>query len=327
MKAHRRFSALTAILAGSVLAFGLTGPTSAQQPGPQPPHEPRPQNHGGVQRPEKQAFLGVATSPVEASMRAQLGLDPGFGLLIRHIQGDSPAANALEPHDVLIKFDDQRLVNQDQLAMLVRSAGKDAKVTLTLVRAGKEQQAEVTLTEQEFPTHAARFPGDIDHDGFAGTIPFPGLQQPQGFNAGDVERQMREMREQMERWMRDQQQRGPNFNPNQGPRPPRGADVDVRIESHSSSDQDGGSNSSSSTMRKATWVENGVVMSLSDDGKTRKLTIDQDGKRVFDGPIDTDEQLKKIPEDVRENAERLLKRLDAGPKPPAAAGAGGGEIF
>lgn len=330
-------------------------PNQGRPPQNQPPqNQPQPrQGTIRILRAEKQAFLGVATTPLDASLQAQLDLDPGFGLLVRHIEPDSPADKKLKTHDVLVAFEDQKLINQDQLAVLVRGAGKDEKVKLTVFRGGKKEEVEITLAEREVPVHQGPMIGG-GPEWFSGPgrgqafqpapfeiqIPMPGQRgpggQPRGFDPQQVEREMREMREKMERWMRDQNQqwqRPPRQpQPQVQPRPGGpGAGVNVRIErrtdANSGPNSDAKSFSSSSTMRKATWVENGVVMTFTDDGQNKTLTVDKDGKRIFDGPINTDEQYEKVPKEVRDSVERFLKKTDSGPKPPAAAGQGGGQIF
>ena len=71
---------------------------------------------------EKAGFLGVTASPVSAALRDQLGLTRGMGLVVDFVAKDSPAqAAGLKVHDVLTKFDDQLIVNIEQLAVLVRS--------------------------------------------------------------------------------------------------------------------------------------------------------------------------------------------------------------
>jgi membrane-associated protease RseP (regulator of RpoE activity) len=83
-------------------------------------------------------------------LRKQLRLPEGFGLVVDFVEPGSPAAAAgLEPYDVLTRLDDQRLVNPQQLAVLVRTFDADAQVTLTVVREGGERQVPVKLVERD----------------------------------------------------------------------------------------------------------------------------------------------------------------------------------
>jgi hypothetical protein len=58
------------------------------------------------------------------------------------------------------------------------------------------------------------------------------------------------------------------------------------------------------------------------DGHKRLLAKDKDGKVIFDGPVDTPEQLKAVPEQIRAKAETMTKgmtvRAKVRPAPPTA---------
>jgi len=108
----------------------------------------------------KVAYLGVATSYVTETLRDQLGLPPGMGLVVELVGPDSPAAQAgLRRHDLLVRLDDQRLVNLPQLAVLVRMHQPGDKVTLTLLRGGEELKVPVTLGETVL--RDVVLPGDV----------------------------------------------------------------------------------------------------------------------------------------------------------------------
>ncbi len=107
----------------------------------------------------KTAFLGVYTAPLTPQLRSQLDLPDGMGLSVEVVAKDSPADKAgLMKYDVLKKFNDQMLCAQEQLAVLVKAAGKGTKVTLVVLRGGKEQNIEVLLEEHDAPeTGKAQF--------------------------------------------------------------------------------------------------------------------------------------------------------------------------
>lgn len=103
-------------------------------------------------KPSKTAYLGVVTGPVSPHLRAQLNLAEGMGLSVEAVAEDSPAAKAgIRRYDVLKKFNDQMLCAQEQLSVLVKAAGKDATVSLVLLRGGREQNLNVTLGEHDSP--------------------------------------------------------------------------------------------------------------------------------------------------------------------------------
>jgi hypothetical protein len=100
---------------------------------------------------EKVAFLGVSTGPVSPTLAAQLGLTPGAGLVVNQIVPASPAAGVLQVHDVLVKLDDQLLIEMNQLAVLVRSHKEGDEVTVTYLRGGKQATAKVKLAVHDAP--------------------------------------------------------------------------------------------------------------------------------------------------------------------------------
>ena len=100
---------------------------------------------------ETVTFLGVETMPVSPTLTAQLGLPKGAGLVVAHILPNSPAASALQDHDILLKIDDQMLIEPRQFSVLVRNHKESDEVTLTYIRAGKQSTAKVKLTTHEVP--------------------------------------------------------------------------------------------------------------------------------------------------------------------------------
>lgn len=93
-------------------------------------------------------LLGVHVREPDETLRSQLKIESGMGLVVEQVVGESAAAAAeLKMHDVLLAFDDQLLVNQDQLTTLVRNHEAGDTVTLTLVREGKKTTVDVELQE------------------------------------------------------------------------------------------------------------------------------------------------------------------------------------
>ncbi|MFP6899981.1 MAG: PDZ domain-containing protein, partial [Opitutales bacterium] len=97
-------------------------------------------------------FLGVYAVPLNPAVAKQLNLADGLYLSLEQAIPDSPAAKAgLERFDVLMKFDDQILVNPQQLQALVRSKKQGDWVTLSILRGGDEKTIKVQLGEQQVP--------------------------------------------------------------------------------------------------------------------------------------------------------------------------------
>lgn len=233
---------------------------------------------------EKGAYLGVATSPLTPALREQLELPQGVGLVVDTVPDDSPAGKAgLKQYDVLHKLDDQILVNQQQLAVLIRTFKPGYEVKLSIIRNGKPQEIKCQLIERELRP--------LDH------MRFWEMELPQ--------MQHIEM---------------PKFEGVPGleihPLPP----PDIRM------------------LRPrpgAALLGEGAVLSIHDgkvgltltvkDGKRHLVAKDNDGKVLYDGPVDTEEQRKALPEDVRTRLEKLNVNMHGGPATrPFGAGAAAG---
>ncbi|NBR08513.1 MAG: PDZ domain-containing protein [Opitutaceae bacterium] len=116
---------------------------------------------------EKITYLGVETAPVDRALGTQLGLSRGMGLVVTRLMEQSPAAKLLREDDVLIKFDDQLLVNIEQLSVLVRARAEGAEISLTIMRGGKEQSFKAKLSAREveiMPPHHPRIPVPFGSD-------------------------------------------------------------------------------------------------------------------------------------------------------------------
>jgi hypothetical protein len=96
----------------------------------------------------KVTWLGVSTEPAGDEVRAQLSLDAGIGLTVHNVVAESPAEKAgLQTFDVLVQFDDQKLMSSEQLHNLVIAKKPGETARLTYLRKGKEATATATLIE------------------------------------------------------------------------------------------------------------------------------------------------------------------------------------
>lgn len=181
----------------------------APPPPPDRPRADREHEREPERAPEKPvAYLGVLTGPVSREMRAQFGLAEGFGLQVVEVMPDSPArAAGLKEHDVLVQFEDQKLVNMEQLQALVRSRRKDETVNLTVITGGQQKQVSVKIGERMARVEEEGRP----RGGFMPMMP-PWAGGPFGQGGGGEEwrerlevfqRQMREYQEQVQKWARE----------------------------------------------------------------------------------------------------------------------------
>ena len=91
------------------------------------------------------AYLGVGVEPPGDTLRAQLKLPEGAGLVVNYVDENGPSKDSVHKHDVLQKLDDQILVNGEQLVTLVRMHQPDQRITLTVIREAQPVKVEVKL--------------------------------------------------------------------------------------------------------------------------------------------------------------------------------------
>ena len=230
------------------------------------------------------AFLGVATSPVPPVLAAQLGLPEGFGLVVDEVLPDSPAVLAgVQQFDVLRLFNDQQLTEPSQLATLVRAAGKEASVALTLLRKGQEQKLSLKLTERPMPETTLTRPGS-----FGGMMSGGNGLAWAGSSGG-----------------------GGSVISGAPPVFPTlrlGGAAQVQVLEPNGTVTYNTAN--------AKWLmkdDTGEVEVSSSNGQRQLIAKNAKGEIVFNGPIDTPEQLKALPEDVRKKIEVMEVRTKLDP--------------
>lgn len=107
------------------------------------------------------AWLGLEVSKPDATLAAQVpALPKGMGFLVKSVDdvGPAQAAGILEL-DLLWKLGDQMLVNESQLAALLRLSHPGQEVVFSGFRGG--QPLEVKLTLGEAPIGKRPFPGAL----------------------------------------------------------------------------------------------------------------------------------------------------------------------
>jgi membrane-associated protease RseP (regulator of RpoE activity) len=270
-------------------------------PPPAPPTPPTPP--GPPDRHEKMlkvpvTFLGVETSEVPSVVSEQLGLAKGFGLVVDYVVPDGPAAAAgLQQNDILKMLNDQILINPNQLSKLVRSFSEGTNVTLTVLRKGQEQKITVKLTKKEVPEQWEFGPGHHRHSNFHfGDQDFGAIGEQ--FNdlkdqLGDAKRGMihdavMKAHEEVRR-ARDEARRAAD---------------EVRILTRNN----GALKSTKIDIGQAQIVfsdDKGEMKVETVDGKKLLTVKDPQGKLLFSGPVETKEELDKLPAEVRQRYDKL----------------------
>ena len=246
------------------------------------------------QQMEKGSWLGISTSPAAPALRRQLRLPEGTGLVVEFVQPRSPADEAgVRQYDLLIKLDDQLLINNEQFAVLVRTFKPDTSVQLTLLREGQRQTVDVKLAEHEVPRLSDAGPDLLPPYDNVINLPNAPIHQT----------------------------------------PPHVLTAPKSIQPYGS----GGTIYAGE--RSFTWVDGKKQVTLSAaNGHTMLSVFDNgSGKILYQGPVDSAEEQKGVPEDVRvalDHLKMFLKRsrdqvdqdrIKAGVAPKDAAAEAPGE--
>jgi serine protease Do len=266
---------------------------------------------------ETVTFLGVETNPVGPTLTAQLGLQHGVGLVVTVVVPDSPAAGILQPHDILIRLNDQILVDPPQLGVLVRNLKDGEEVTLTLVRGGKEQTVKAKLGRHEVAKGTLGRISDGAGPGFHFSF------GDGGASANPFDHFIpREEADRMLRIIRRDQAPGRH----------------IIVERH----QNSLPRTSIVNLGRSNLVytdDEGTLELKIDDGKKDLVATGKDGKTIFSGPVNTDEERKAVPPAVLarlktiENPDNLGGEIGEGfaepampsvPGKPASAPSAGG---
>jgi hypothetical protein len=227
---------------------------------------------------ETVAFLGVETAPVSATVAAQLGLARGTGLVVNHIVPKSAAAGALSVHDILLKLDDQILIETRQLSVLIRNKKEGDEIALTYLRGGKQATATVKLGKQEVPKLAVAAGGSAGRM-FAFAPDAPDALFGEAIPAaGDVLGWIERVRPGEARDTLIERRSGPGF---------RAISIHPGNSNLTFSD-DAGS----------------LELTIKDGAKTL-VAKDRSGAQRFAGPVTTPEDRAALPADVRARLEKV----------------------
>jgi hypothetical protein len=94
-------------------------------------------------------YMGVGVEAPGKTLRAQLLLSNGVGLVVNYIDLNGPSKELIHQHDVLEKLDDQLLINGEQFATLVRMHKPGDSIAVSVIREAKHIQVTVQLGEKQ----------------------------------------------------------------------------------------------------------------------------------------------------------------------------------
>lgn len=254
-------------------------------------------------------FLGVETSEIPSVLCDQLGMAKGFGLVVDYVTPEGPAASAgVQQNDILKMLNDQILTDPNQLGKLIRSYQEGTTVTFTLMRKGQEQKVTVKLGKKEVPKRSLERM-HMGHNGDLGwNFNF------EGFDGDQLREQMAQLKEKLgdqEHGMIHDVVARARAEAQRARDEARRTGEEVRNQMHVLSRDNGALKSTTIDLNGAQIVfsdDKGELRVQKNEGKKFLTAKDSQGKLIFSGPVETPEEIAKIPAEVRERFEKLQKR-------------------
>ena len=264
------------------------------------------------------AWLGVLTKPVSETLRVHL--DVKEGVVLDYVAPDSPASKAgLRQHDIILTVEGEPIGSQDDLRAAIQAHKPGDKVNLeVVVQGGKgEREVEMAARPQEEPglpggggAERQQLPGLL----FQNLPGLPGdLENLLPGGGEDLQRQLEGHMKRFEKQLREMEQGG-----GQGLK----LDFDLFNDLQRGNREGGAFNFNFKSSSSFKFVdEHGSVEMKTTEGGKEVIVKDVEGKLMFEGPWDTEQDKAAAPEDIRERIEgmnqgnRFRFRLDKLPEP------------
>ena len=228
------------------------------------------------------AFLGVETAPVATTTSVQLGLAKGTGLVVQHVVAKSPADGVLQEHDILLKLDDQILIETRQLSVLIRTRKEGDEVVLTYLRSGQRATAKIKLGKTEAPKLSDVLERRMAPFAAVAGVPFEFAAEADGDGGrADVDRMLGMIK-----------------------RAPNGEPVRIQMDAH----RGPGFRAMALHTDNSSMVfsdDDGSLELKSRDGVKTLVAKDAKGGTLFSGPVNTPEERQAMPAEIRARLEKL----------------------
>ncbi|HEX7517913.1 MAG TPA: PDZ domain-containing protein [Chthoniobacterales bacterium] len=296
-------------------------PPNAPNP-PIPPNPPKDRDRDKAPK-VPVTFLGVETSEVPRVVSEQLGLAKGFGLVVDYVVPDGPAAAAgVQQNDILKMLNDQILVQPDQLAKLIRSYPEGTNVVLTILRKGAETKITVKLAKKEVSSRQDFFGPDPGKDRHRHDKDFGMFD----FDFGDmkdladlknigpsIRDAVKDARREALRASTEARREALRESGEARREALRAAEEARRAarQFHVFSSDNGAVKSTTIDLGKAQITvtdPHGEMRIEKVNGKKMLTAKDPQGRLLFSGPVDSKEELDKVPAEVRQRYDKLEQK-------------------
>ncbi|MCU0795331.1 MAG: PDZ domain-containing protein [Akkermansiaceae bacterium] len=233
-------------------------------------------------------YLGVVLDPIPELLAGHLKLAAGEGILIADLAPGGPAAKAgLRANDVLVSIDGKPVGSVEAVREITETRKVGDKVKAGIIQDGERREIEVTLEAMPEMPGGAQGGG-----GVAGA-----LELPEGMLDQLPERHADALRQALEDNMRELERLEMD--------PGRQEKMIERLR-RQMGNQGGGLNFNmnfNSTVRLLD-EQGSVELRISDKGREASV-FDKEGKVIWEGPYETDQDKAAVPDDVRARLEKI----------------------
>ena len=234
------------------------------------------------------AYLGVHASRLDRGLSHQLGLPQGVHLQVEGVVPGSPAEQAgIMQYDVLVQFDDQILINPEQLKSLVRMRNPGERVVLSVMRNATPLTLTAELVEAPEDLYDSQDRNDFDDPGDLDRLFGPNDRlrdffRRHSFDFPDLPDFHRSP------FFSSPRFQSPSIDP-----PTGGIDLDDPLHNGGADVQS--FTYSSSTQQITVNDDEGSLQWTEKDGVRFLRATDLQGRVVFEGPITSEEDRKTLP--------------------------------
>ena len=265
---------------------------------------------------QEAAWLGVGVSDTTEALSAQLGLKRGEGLVVELVSSNSPAAAiGLQKNDVLAKLDGEMLVDPVQLRKLVQMHAVGETIKIEYFHAGKRESASAQLVKMpaDEASDGSADPFGRFHQRLSGVISKASTVDSAQINA-QVRRAMADAERTVHDAMRQSQDKMGNLNQKLQDLNQKLGDFAAGGVNLSKDSTVVVKNDAGSVRTLVTKDDTGTYILVADP--TKRLTVhDANNKLLFDGPVDSPADQKKVPSKVWKKVQPLILQLDENPTP------------
>ena len=288
----------------AVMAAGMLPVLAVEPPvdsAPIPPQEPAKEvpapadaRQEALPMPEAVAerpYLGVILDPLPDLLMKHLQLPEGEGVLISELVAGGPAETAgLEVGDLLVEVEGEKVGTRDEVRASLEKHGVGDEVELGIIHQGERKKVRVKLEAAPRNMPGFQAPGG----GIAGDQPL------EGFLEGIPEKHADAIRQALEQNLRQFE----DLEWGEGAPGEMQRKLMQRMQRQMGGMKLNFDGAEASSSIRLLDDEGSIEMNQSNGSKEAKV-FDKDGKLLWEGPYDTEQDKAAVPDDIRERIERL----------------------